>query len=255
MQIYVCVKQVPDTAASIQVMENIRIDERMTFIINPYDEHCLTEAAKIRDNRPGCEVIAVCLGKDTAQEALRSALAMGADRGIHIRCEEQLDSLKTARALKAAIDRDKRPDLIFTGREAIDSCGMQTMFRLGALYRYPVLSNCVGLEFEDGKVRATVEAEQGKRQHFDLELPCVLGAGKGLNKPRYPTFPDIVKARKKDILAIDIQDLEFQPGSGSMQLVELRPVSENRTPRPIEGDLDTAVDRLIQILEQEARVI
>ncbi len=255
MKIYVCVKQVPDTAASIQIIEGNRIDERMTFIINPYDEHCLTEAAKIRDAQPGSEVVAVSLGNVSVQESLRSALAMGADRSIHIQSDARHDSLETARILKAAIEQDGKPDLILTGREAIDSGGMQTMFRIGALLQIPVLSNAVNIDIQNGKAFVSTEAELGSRLQYSLNLPCIIGAGRGLNTPRYPTFPDIMKARKKEIRTLDLQDLRFEPSANSMELLELRTVAEDRTPRPIEGDADTAVEELIRILEQEARVI
>lgn len=255
MRIYVCVKQVPDTAASIRVIEGKRIDERMTFIINPYDEHCLTEAAKIRDARPGSEVIAVSLGGPSARDILRSALAMGAERSLHIQSERPHDAMETARILKAAIDLDGKPDLIFTGRESIDSCGMQTMFRLGALLQIPVLSNAVDVDIQEGEAFVSTEAELGSRLQYSLSLPCIIGAGRGLNTPKYPTFPDIMKARKKEIRTLDLQDLRFEPSASSMELLELRTVAEDRTPRPIEGDPDTAVEELIRILEQEARVI
>ena len=255
MRIYVCVKQVPDTAASIQIIEGNRIDERMTFIINPYDEHCLTEAAKIRDAQPGSEVVAVSLGNESVQESLRSALAMGADRSIHIQSDARHDSLETARILKAAIEPDGTPDLLLTGRDAIHTGGMQTMFRRGALLQLPVLSNVVHIEIQNGKALVSTEAEQGSRLQYAVDLPCVLGAGKGLNTPRYPTFPDIMKARKKEIRTIDRQELAVEAPGSSMDLLELTAVVEDRTPRPIQGDPDTAVDELIRILEQEARII
>lgn len=255
MNIYVCVKQVPDSAATIRVIAENRIDERVTQIINPYDEHCLTEAARIRDTHPETEIIAVSLGPESAQEVLRSAMAMGADRSILIKTDHKHDSIQTARALKAAIDLDGVPDIVFTGRESIDSCGMQTMFRIGALYQLPVMSNVVYLSIQNDKAQVAVEAGGGSRFKYALDLPCVLGAGKGLNQPRYPTVRDIMMARKKEIETVDFEDLDLGPAAGSMELVSLKPVSQDRTPQPISGELDEQIEKLIAVLEQEARAI
>ncbi len=255
MKIYVCVKQVPDSAATIRVLEDNRIDEGVTQIINPYDEHSLTEAAKIRDAHSDTEVIAVTLGPESAREALRSALAMGADRGILVKSDHRHDPIQTARALKAGIDTNGVPDILFTGRESIDTCGMQTMYRLAALYQMPVMSNCVSLTIQDGKALVTSEAEAGTRLKYALDRPCVLGAGKGLNKPRYPTVRDIMLARKKEIRTVDFADLDIGPASSTVKPISLKQVSQERTPKAISGEIDEAVDRLIQILEQEPRII
>ncbi|MCK5349517.1 MAG: electron transfer flavoprotein subunit beta/FixA family protein, partial [Desulfobacula sp.] len=105
MQLYICVKHVPDSAANISIIDKTHIDENLTFLLNPYDEHAVTEAVRIKDNLPGSEIIAVCLGKDDAQKTLRSALAMGADRGLLIASDKNHDSIETAQALKAAIEQ------------------------------------------------------------------------------------------------------------------------------------------------------
>ena len=113
MTIYVCVKHVPDSAATITVTDKTRIDEKITFLINPYDEHALTEAARIRQDDADTEVVAVCLGKPAAEATLRSAMAMGADRSILIETDRSQDSIFTARALAAAIRQDGQPWIIF----------------------------------------------------------------------------------------------------------------------------------------------
>ncbi|MBT4200613.1 electron transfer flavoprotein subunit beta/FixA family protein, partial [Desulfobacula sp.] len=129
MQIYICVKHVPDSAAHITILDKNRIDENISFLLNPYDEHAVTEAVKIKNNHPGAEVIAVCLGKNDAEKTIRSAMAMGADRGVLITSDKIHDSIVTALALKTGIEQDGTPGLIFTGKESIDAEGMQTLFR------------------------------------------------------------------------------------------------------------------------------
>jgi electron transfer flavoprotein beta subunit len=139
MKIYVCVKHVPDTAAKITITGNNQIDEKVTFIINPYDENAIEAAAGLKKQGGDAEIVAVTLGKAAAESTLRSALAMAADRGLFIHSDYSPDSLVTARALKAAIEQDGKPDIIFTGNESIDSEGFQTMFRLGAALNVPVV--------------------------------------------------------------------------------------------------------------------
>ena len=255
MKIYVCVKHVPDSAATISVTDEAEIDERVTFIINPYDEHALTEARRIRENFDTSEIIAVCLGKEPARECLRSAMAMGADRSILIRTEKRHDAVKTARLIKAAIDEDGGADLIFTGREAIDSNGMQTMFRLGALYGYPVMTNIVEADITKKAARVVTEGDRGARLAYEVSLPCVLGAGKGLNKPKYPTMPDIIKSKKKEIKEKSVADFTIGEPPAAMKVKKLTPYTENRNPEHIVGDMEGTVDKLIDVLKNKAKVI
>lgn len=255
MNIYVCVKHVPDSAAVINVTDEAEIDERVTFIINPYDEHALTEARRISQSFEQSEMIAVCLGKEPARECLRSAMAMGADRSILIRTEKRYDPIRTARLIKAAIDEDGGADLILTGREAIDSNGMQTMFRLGALYGYPVMTNIVEANIAGTAARVVTEGDRGARLAYDVSLPCVLGAGKGLNKPKYPTMPDIIKSKKKEIKEKTVTDFNIQEHQASMKLTRLTPYTENRNPEHIIGDMEGTADKIIDVLKNKAKVI
>ena len=112
MKIFICVKHVPDSAAKITIQGNNQFDESITFILNPYDEHAVEEAARVKKQIGDCEVIAVSVGKKDAENTLRSALAMGADRAILIQTDDRPDSIVTARALKAAIEQDGKPGLI-----------------------------------------------------------------------------------------------------------------------------------------------
>jgi len=255
MKIFVCVKHVPDSAATINVTDEAEIDERVTFIINPYDEHALTEARRIRENFETSEVIAVCLGKEPARECLRSAMAMGADRSILIRTKQRQDAIRTARLIKAAIDEDGGADLILTGREAIDSNGMQTMFRLGALFGYPVMTSIVEADITETGARVVTEGDKGARLAYEVSLPCVLGAGKGLNKPKYPTMPDIIKSKKKEIKEKTVKDFDIEDPPASMIVSRLTPYTENRNPEHIIGDLEGTANKIIDVLKNKAKVI
>ena len=198
MQIYVCVKHVPDTAANIKIVGEKGFDDAgCKFIANPYDEYAVEQAVQLVETNGG-EVIVVTVGKAAAAATIRAAMAMGAHRGILVTVESQfLDSRTTAQALKAAIEQDGKPDVIFTGKGAVDTEGFQTLYRLAEAMGLPVVNEINKLELADGKATVGHEIGGGAREVLEVSLPCVLGTTKGLNEPRYPKFPDIMKAKKK----------------------------------------------------------
>lgn len=253
--IYVCIKQVPDSTAKITIVDNCRIQEKLTSLLNPYDEHALAEACKIKKRMDGVQVIAICLGSAEAEKAVRSAMAMGADTGILINSPTLTDSIVTARALKAGMDQYGPADLIFTGREAIDTEGMQTMFRLGALYHFPVVNNVVHLDFIDGKARVETQFSGGVRNTYELSMPCVIGAGRELNTPRHPTFKDLMTSKRKTVHHLDITDLLSEKPNSSMELIRLEPLTHNRTPKEIKGDTTTIAQSILNILKHEAKLV
>jgi electron transfer flavoprotein beta subunit len=255
LKIYVCVKHVPDSAATITLSGPDRIAENITFLINPYDEHALTAAAELGQRHPGAEVVAVSLGPPAAENTLRSAMAMGADRSLLVVCDRGPDSLFTARALKAAIAADGRPGIILAGKEAIDTEGMQTVFRLAANFGFPAATNVVKLELAPGAAVVECEKEGGAVDVLRLGLPCVIGCGKGLNTPRYPTFPDIVKARKKEVRKIELAALGIAPCESGAKVVALAAAAEDRRPRALSGTPADIARELVRILKEEARVI
>jgi len=255
MQIYVCVKHVPDSAANITIVDNTSIDEKIAFLLNPYDEHAVTEAAALKKQFAGAEIIAVCLGKSDAEKTIRSAMAMGADRGLLIETGEVTDSMSTARALKAAIEQDGSPGIILTGKESIDAEGMQTMFRIGALFDFPVVTNAIAVTVEHDRAVVTYELAGGRTRTCELATPCVVAAGRGLNTPAYPTFPDVVKARKKPIQVVALSDLAIDTPPGSAYVVELEPLVQARAPRQISGTPREIAARIATILKEEAKVL
>ena len=174
MNIYVCIKHVPDSAATIDIIDGNRIDEDVTFLLNPYDEHAVTEAAGLKKYFSDAEVVAVCIGKKTAETTVRSALAMGVDRGVLVVTASSQESMATARALKAAIGNDGDPAIILTGREAIDSEGRQTMFRLAAEFGFPVATDVVSLTIVDDKARVACETAGGGKGYLrtDSSMRC-----------------------------------------------------------------------------------
>ena len=253
--VYVCVKHVPDSAATITVEGGNAINEKVTFLVNPYDEHALTEAARIKAAGSDVEVIAVCLGKPAAENTLRSAMAMGADRSILVETERSHDSIFTARALAAAIRDDGEPWLIFTGKESIDSEGMQTQFRLAENLGLPVATNVVQVEADTGTVQVECERDPGTIDVVRMAAPCVLGAGKGLNTPKYPTFPDIVKSRKKEVRKIALNNLPVEESAATMIVEKLSPAVDQRSPKELNGEAAEIAAQIVNILKNEAKVI
>ncbi len=255
MQIYVCVKHVPDTAANIKVAGESGYDDgTIKFILNPYDEYAV-EAAVQQVEKNGGEVIAVTVGQAAAAATLRQAMAMGAARGILVTVDGQfLDSITTAKALQAAIAKDGQPDLILAGKGAVDTEGFQTAYRLAAAMNLPVVNEINGLEVADGKAVVQREMDGGTRVKMAVNLPCVLGATKGLNEPRYPKFPDIMKAKKKPVAQMPLADLGVAAES-TTELTKLEAVPERSGAEMLSGDLKGQVSELVRILKDEEKVI
>ena len=256
MKIYVCVKHVPDTAAKITVVGDAGFAETCKFIINPYDEYSLEEAVQINQREGRGEVVVVTVGKDSAVATMRSALALGADRGILVKTDAQfLDSALTGRALQKAIEQDGVPDLIFCGKQSIDSEGMQTLFRLAKGFGMPAVTDVVDLSLQDGMAVVEREIGGGAREVLEMPLPCVIGATRGLNEPHYPKLPDIMKAKKKEIKQIDIAQLGLDPTAPQTEIVQLEAVAERGRARMMAGSTREMVQELVRILKEEEKVI
>ena len=256
MKIFVCVKHVPDTAATIKVSNDSGFEDAdIKFVPNPYDEYGIEEAVKIVENQGG-EVVIVTVGKGAATATIRSAMAMGAARAILVKTDSQfLDSSLTANALKAAIEADGLPDMIFTGKGSVDSEGFQTQYRLAAALGIPVVNEVSGLDLDGNTVQVKRETGGGEKQVIEMALPCVVGATKGLNEPRYPKFPDIMKAKKKEIKEIDIADLGIDPSAQSVCIEKLEIVPERSDAKILDGSVDEQVTELVRILKQEEKVL
>lgn len=256
MKICVCIKHVPDTAATIKLSGDTKFeDSECKFVVNPYDEYGLEEAVSLVEKNGG-EVVLVTVGKAAAEATLRSAMAMGAHRSILVKCEEQfLDSAVTCQALKAAIEQDGMPDLIFTGKGSVDTEGFQTQYRLAAALDLPVVNEISRLTIDGDKAVAERETGGGEREVLEIALPAVIGATKGLNEPRYPKFPDIMKAKKKPINTIPISTLGIEEASGKCRLIKLEAAPERSGAKMIEGSVQAQVSELVRILKEEEKVL
>ncbi|WP_207677905.1 electron transfer flavoprotein subunit beta/FixA family protein [Desulfonema magnum] len=255
MQIYVCVKHVPDTAVNIKVTGKDSFDESVDFVINPYDEYAIEQAVQIREKEGG-EVIIVTVGKEAALKTVRSALAVGGDRGIFVKTDAHfLDSTLVSQAIKKVIEDDGTPDMIFTGKQSVDAEGMQVHYRLAAGFDMPIASDVAAFSMSDGKVTVEREVGGGTREVIEMSLPCVVAATKGLNEPRYANIPSIMKAKKKKVAQFDIADMGLDSGSDGAELNELRPFPDKGKAKMIEGTPAEMAEELVKLLKDEAKAL
>jgi len=255
MKICVCVKHVPDTAATIKLEgENGFKDSEIKFVANPYDEYGVEEAVSLVEKQGG-EVVIVTVGKASAVTTIRGAMAMGAHRAILVKTQGQfLDSGLTADALKIVMEQDGLPDIIFSGKGSVDSESFQTQYRLAKSLNLPIVNEVSKLTVDNGKALAERETGGGEKQVIEMNLPCVIGATKGLNEPRYPKFPDIMKAKKKEIREMEISSLGIDESKGMVVIEKLESVPERSGARMLEGSVDQQVTELVRILKKDEKI-
>lgn len=251
MDIIVCVKQVPDTTTVIQIDPSGKeiVRDGITNIMSPYDEFAVEEALKLIEANGGT-VTALTVGPESAKEALRSALAMGADEAIHVVTDGAplaLDSLATAKLIAKAIE-GKNYDLVLMGRQAIDDDAMQMGSLVAELLNIGQITTAIKLEIEGTQVKAQRTIEGGL-QNIEAALPLVVTAQKGLNTPRYPSMKGILKAKKKPVQDIPASSLgvSLEPKVRIEALVE--------PPARPAGRIVGSVDELVAALTQEIKVV
>ncbi len=259
MKIIVCVKQVPDTETKMRIAPSgdTIAEGDINWIVSPYDEFGIEEALRLKEKRGG-EVILVGLGPERAQSALRNGLAMGADSALHLKDPlfDATDTLGTARALAAAIRTLAPFDLVFTGQQGVGGDNSQVPGLLAELLDLPQVTVAVKVEVQEGKVVVEREIE-GAHETWEMSLPGVISAQKGLNEPRYASLKGIMAAKKKPIQVLDAAALGLD---GAALAPRTRVVALELPPaRPpvkmIEGDPDTQAKELIRLLHEEAKVI
>jgi len=248
MNIVVCISQTPDTATKLAIAADEKlIDPKgVKFVLNPYDEFAVEEGLLQRQANGGT-VTLLSVGGETAKEAIRLGLAMGADKAILIKDEARPDSFVVANELAEAI-KSLNPDLILCGRQSIDYDSAVIGPMLSELLDLPVVSFVTKLEINGTAVRAERDIEGGK-EVVETSLPCILTAQKGLNEPRYPKLPDIMKAKSKPI--------EERSSSGSApraETLQMRKPQEKGHGKVLEFSADN-VKELVRLLHEEAKVI
>ena len=255
MKILVCLKQTFDTEEEI-VLTNGQLNESgIKYVINPYDDYALEEAVAIKEQMGG-EVTAVTVGPARAEEALRAALAVGADRAIIIDDESVFGDEYTISKVLAAVAKMEPYDVILAGHMSVDDGAAQIGPRLAEELAIPHISTITKLTVEEGKVTAEKDVE-GDVETIEVAMPVLLTAQQGLNIPRYPTLPGIMRAKKKTIERLTIEDLTINEDAiDSKTEVLSQYVPPQKNPgKVLEGELAQQTAQLVDLLRNEAKVI
>jgi len=248
VKIAVCIKRVPDTETRIRIAGTGIEEAGVKFILNPYDEFAVEEALQRREKAGVGEVAVICLGGEAAQETMRTALAMGVDRGVLLKADAiPPDGLAVAKALAAEL-KDGGWDLVLFGKMAVDDYNHQVGVMVAELLGLPVISSISKLEIDGTKVVAEREIEGGV-EVVECALPAVLTCEKGLNSPRYPALKGIMAAKKKPI---EIKPAQL--GAAALSVKALTSPPERKEGR-IVGEGASAVPELVRLLQQEAKVL
>ncbi len=256
MNVFVLIKQVPDTEAVLSVKDGNSIKEdNIKWIISPYDEYALEEAIKLKEKESDVIVNVITLGPDRVESVLRSALAMGADNGIHIECSEDLDISARSRILAEAVKRESAPDIIFIGRQAIDDDSNQTHILVSEYLDLPVTTNITSFKYESGKVIVEREVEGGDIENVEMNTPCVVTASKALNTPRYASLMGIMKAKKIPLKKVPLSDLGDISTEKKTNTKRLFAPPDKAPGRILDGEPEEMVKELVKILKDEAKVL
>jgi electron transfer flavoprotein beta subunit len=244
MKILVPTKRVPDTDQKIVATpDGSRVAiEHIPFIINPFDAIAVEEAVRISEQQgDSVEVVAVGIGTDGYEQQLRTALAMGAARAMHVMCDESLDPWNAARILVAVVERE-RPDLVLMGKQAVDDDANQTGQFLAALLDWPQATFASRLELLGDKIRVDRETDYGI-ETLRLPLPAVVTTDLRLNEPRYASMAGIMKARKKPLDVINASDLGV-PIEPRVRVIRYQSADQQRRCERLKS-VDELLDRLV----------
>ena len=249
MKILVAVKRVIDYNVQVRVKEDGSgvVTENIKMSTNPPDDNAIEESVKIKESGKAKEVVAVTVGEEKAQETVRKALAVGADRGIHVKTDGIIEPLAVSKILQKIVEKEK-PDLVFMGKQAIDDDCNQTGQMLAALLKWPQATFASKIEVKEKSLEVTREVDEGL-ETIETNIPAVVTCDLRLNEPRYASLPNIMKAKKKPIEEIVASDLGVDVSPRLEQLKVEEP------PKRKAGIKVANVAELVQKLKNEAKVI
>ena len=249
MKILVAVKRVIDYNVQIRVKEDGSgiVTDNVKMSTNPPDDNAIEEAVKIKEAGKATEVVAISVGEEKAQETVRKALAVGADRGILVKVEGTVEPLAVSKILQKIVEKEK-PDLVFMGKQAIDDDCNQTGQMLAALLNWPQATFASKIEVKEKSLEVTREIDEGL-ETIEVNVPAIVTCDLRLNEPRYASLPNIMKAKKKPIEQIIATDL----GIDTKPRIDQIKVEE--PPKRKAGIKVASVEELVQKLKNEAKVI
>ncbi len=251
MEILVLLKQTFDTEAKVTVEDGRILDDDVTLVINPYDEYAVEEALKLREAHGG-SVTVVSVGPQRVEEALRRALAMGADEAVRIEPPEEADEYTIA-SLLVAWAKDKNFDIVLGGNVSVDSGAGQTAVRFAEAMNIPHVAAALKLEVADGKATVHRDAE-GDTEIIEVPLPALVTAQQGLNEPRYPSVPGIMKAKRKQIGQVSAADLGVDAPARTA-VTSVFQAEQNRLNKMLQGTPEEQAKELVRLLRSEAKVV
>ena len=249
MKILVAVKRVIDYNVQIRVKEDgsgVNTDN-VKMSTNPPDDNAIEEAVKLKEAGKVKEIVAVTVGEDKAQETVRKALAVGADRGIHVKADSYIEPLGIAKILKKVVEKEK-PDMVFLGKQAIDDDCNQTGQMLAAILGWPQGTFASKINLKDKTMEIVREIDEGL-ETLEINLPAVITCDLRLNEPRFASLPNIMKAKKKPIDQMVAKDLGVDITNRIQQLKVEEP------PKRKGGIKVSSVAELVSKLKNEAKVI
>jgi len=249
MKILVAVKRVIDYNVQIRVKEDGSgiVTDNVKMSTNPPDDNAIEEAVKIKEAGKATEVVAVTVGEEKAQETVRKALAVGADRGIHVKADGIIEPLAVSKILQKIVDKEK-PDLVFMGKQAIDDDCNQTGQMLSSLLDWPQATFASKIDVKDGKLEVVREIDEGL-ETIEITTPAIVTCDLRLNEPRYASLPNIMKAKKKPIEQLNASDL------GVDVAPKIQQIKVEEPPKRQAGIKVSSVAELVQKLKNEAKVI
>ena len=249
MKILVAVKRVIDYNVQIRVKEDGSgiVTDNVKMSTNPPDDNAIEEAVKIKEAGKATEIVAVTVGEEKAQETVRKALAVGADRGIHVKAEGIIEPLAVSKILQKIVDKEK-PDLVFMGKQAIDDDCNQTGQMLSSLLDWPQATFASKINVKDGKLEVVREIDEGL-ETIEIATPAIVTCDLRLNEPRYASLPNIMKAKKKPIEQLNASDL------GVDVAPKIQQIKVEEPPKRKAGIKVSSVAELVQKLKNEAKVI
>jgi electron transfer flavoprotein beta subunit len=257
MKILVCIKQVPDMESRFKVNgSGVWYEETdLAFRMNEYDEYAVEQAVQLKEqsgNTPDVTVLSI--GPGRVVEVLKKALAMGCDRAVHIQDDEYYlkDSWQVA-SIISAYAKDKNFDMVFTGMQSQDRGSAQVGATVAEILGFSCATTLVSFAYGDNVITAKRELEGGLKSVIKLRLPAVVTCQLGLNTPRYPTLPNIMKAKKKEMLSHPVADF-LKEGAHSVT-EKFYPPAKKGGGILLEGDVNDMADRLVGILKEKTAVV
>ena len=249
MKILVAVKRVIDYNVQVRVKDDGTgvVTDNVKMSTNPPDDNAIEEAVKVKESGKAKEVVAITIGDDKAQETVRKALAVGADRGIHVKVDGIVEPLAVSKILKKIVEKEN-PDLVFMGKQAIDDDCNQTGQMLAAILNWPQATFASKIEVKEKSLEVTREIDEGL-ETIEVNIPAIVTCDLRLNEPRYASLPNIMKAKKKPLEQLNASDL----GVDTKARIEQIKVEE--PPKRKAGIKVASVSELVQKLKNEAKVI